>query len=216
MSKNISAEVSWFDRVIKRFKEVGTLIPHRQEKLYTKIRDEYAMGNTIVDVGCSLGVGSNILSHYARHVWGLDINEEAIKFADLAFKRPNLEFQVMDIEQLPTKRLAQLDIITMIETIEHLENPQIALDNLKRFFHDKSVGFITAPNVANEEVKNNEEKHGLHLNHWTAGEFYKLMIDNFQSVVMYSVDKLDRWRHDETVDGDSEEYLIVCKVRGIK
>jgi 2-polyprenyl-3-methyl-5-hydroxy-6-metoxy-1,4-benzoquinol methylase len=216
IEKNISAEVSWLDREIKRFKETGRLIPERQEKLYTSIGREFAAGRTCIDIGCSCGVGANILSHEARFVWGIDINEEAVAFAKKAFKRPNLDFEVVDIENTPTRELARFEMITMIEILEHLEHPDQALNNIKRFFQPETIGFITIPNVANEEVRENEAKHGFHLSHWTAGDLYQMMNEHFNAVTLYSVDKLDGFGIDATVDGNSKDYLILAKVEGIK
>lgn len=214
--KNVSAEVSWVDREIKRFKETGNLIPVRQEKLYQKIRDHFVQGRTVLDIGCSAGVGANLLSHQARFVWGVDINEEAVRFATRAFKRPNLDFTVMDIEKPPEREMAKFEIITMLETLEHLEHPEEALNNIKRFFTPQTIAFITIPNYANEEVRSNQDKHGFHLSNWDAGAFYELLTKHFQAVVLYSVDKLEQWNQEETVDGTTTDYLIVAKIEGFK
>lgn len=210
-NKNISAEISWVDRVFKRYKETGRLIPERQEKLYRAINKEFCGGKTILDMGCSLGVGSNILAYEARFVWGLDINEEAIDFAQKTFRRPNLDFEILDIENPPAKELAQFEIVVMSEILEHIELPEVALQNLKRFMVPSAISFITCPNEANEEVRINATKHGFHLSHWNAGQFYELLTKHFGSVVMFDVDKLDTWNQPETVDGNSTAYLIVAK-----
>ena len=212
------SEVSWVDRDIKRFKEVGTLIPEIQRRIYEKIGQEWTTGRTVVDIGCSIGLGSNILSHYARHVWGVDINEEAITFASLAFARPNLSFALMDIEKMPTRELARFEVICAIEVLEHLKDVQGGLNTIKRFFSLKgsSVGFITCPNLNNEDVKKRDSENKLHHQHWTAGDFYKIMIDNFQSVVLFAGDRVDRWQQNEQTDGNSKDQLIVAKVEGVK
>jgi len=112
--------------------------------------------------------------------------------------------------------MAKFEIVVMSEIIEHLENPEVALNSVKKFFAPQTVGFITFPNTANPEVVENENKHGFHLQHWNAGEFYALITQHFNNVVMFSVDKLEQWNPEETVDGDSTDYLIVAKVEGIK
>lgn len=218
MGKNKSKDISWVDRIFKRYKDIGTLIPHRQRKLYEAIQKYWVSGRTVVDIGSSCGVGSNILADGARHVWGVDINEEAVRYATRAYKRSNLDFAVLDIENPPTRSLSTFEIVTAIEILEHLENVNTGLDTIKRFFNPKlnTVGFITCPNFANEKVKENEKKHGLHLNHWTAGDFYKLMIENFEVVTLFSVDKIKQWNNEETVDGDTKDYLIVAKVEKAK
>ena len=216
--KNTSADVSWVDRVQKRYKELGILIPPRQEHLYRAMSRTFAPGRTVVDIGCSTGVGTNILSHGARHVWGVDINEEAIDFATKAFARPNMNFDVYDIEKPPTRSHSPFEMVVMSEILEHVEQPELALNNVKRFFHErtKTIGFITCPNQVNAEVRENEKKHGFHLHKWNAGEFYELMTTHFNAVVMYSAEKVNTWQPSETVDGSSEDYLIVAKVEGPK
>lgn len=216
MSTNMSEQISWLDRVIKRFKEKGTLIPERQLKLYQKIRDEFVGGRTVIDIGCSTGVGSNILSHEARFTWGVDVNKEAIEFATLAFKRPNLDFAVFDIENPPTRPLSQFEIVVASEIMEHLADPERGIQTIKTMMGRGAVGFITCPNGNNPEVVENENKHGYHLQHWTAGQFYELMTKHFNAVTLYSVDKLDTWGQGDTIDGDATDYLICAKVEGIR
>lgn len=214
--KNVSEEFNWVDRVYHRYEETERLIPERQERLYQKIRDEFVGGKLVVDVGCGVGLGANILSHEARFVWGLDVNPRNIDFAKKMFSRPNLDFTILDIENAPTREVAKFEIVTMIEVIEHLDFPQRGLDTFKRLMGNNAIGFITIPNQANPEVRDNEAKHGLHIQKWTAGEFYKLMTEQFNVVTMYSADKVENWDHGETVDGNSQDYLIVAKVEGAK
>ena len=215
MSENLSHQISWFDREMKRFKEKGTLIPDLQTRLYTAISREWTPGRIVVDIGCSLGVGSNILSHTARSVWGIDVNEEAIRYATQAFRRPNLDFAVLDVEHPPMRELSKFEVITMSEVIEHLADVETGLASVKNFFGKDAVGFITAPNQNNEMVRENEAKHGYHIQQWTAGQFYELMTKHFRSVVLYSADKLNTWQQDETIDGGSDAYLMVAKVEGV-
>ncbi len=214
----IEENFSWLDRDIRRFKELGCLIPAIQRRVYEKIGQEWCTGRTVIDLGCSIGIGSNILSHWSRHVWGVDKNEEAIKFATLAFTRPNMSFAVMDVEKMPTRELARFEVILAIEVLEHLKDFQAGLNTIKRLFSLKgnSMGFITAPNIANEEIKKRDAENKLHHHHWTAGEFYKIMTDNFQAVVFFAGEKLERWLPNEQTDGNSKDQLIVAKVEGVK
>lgn len=214
--KNKSSEVSWLTKIVKRYQDTGNLIPVLQEETYKKIRDHFTHGRIVMDVGCSIGVGSNILSHEARSVWGVDVNDEALGFAVKYLKRPNLDFAYLDIEKLPTRELSKFEIIVMIEVIEHLADPEQALNVLKTFFGPNTVAFISVPNILNPETKERDDKNELHLSHWTAGEFYELMTKHFSNVVLYSASKLSTWDISETVDGSSTDPLIIAKVEGPK
>lgn len=211
---NISAQVDWVGRELKRFQDIGRLIPEGQDKLYRAIERGFCAGRTVVDVGSSCGVGTNILSYSSRFAWGLDVNEDAVEFAKQMHKRPNVDFEVYDIENPPSREVSKFELVVMSEVLEHLADPEIGLTNLKRFFSPASntIGFITAPNISNEEVKVRDAANPLHLSHWTAGQFYELMTKHFGVVTLYSVDKLYDWSQEETIDGNSTDGLIVAKV----
>ena len=210
--ENHSKDISWLDKIIKRFKDLGVFVPPIQKRIYEAIGREFAAGRTIVDVGCSTGADSNVLSVQARHVWGIDVNKEAVSFAIQAFSRPNLSFDEYDLENPPTREVSKFDLVVCIEVIEHLADLEVGINNLKRFFGKDSIGFISVPNINNEEIKIRDAANPLHLHHWTAGEFYELMIKHFASVTLYSAEKLDTWSQEETVDGNTTDKLLVAKV----
>ncbi len=217
-TKNVSNEVSWLDRDIWRWKNIGQFIPNNQIALYKSIRDHWCSGRLVIDVGCSAGYGTNILSHTARHVWGVDINEEAIAFAKHMYERPNMTFDIMDLENPPERPLAPFEVVVMSEVLEHLPSYELGLNTVKRFFNDKldTVGFITVPNLGNPKVSAADSKNELHVNHWTPGEFYELMTKHFKHVTLYANDRIKNWSQDETTDGEEKgARIIVAKVEGI-
>jgi 2-polyprenyl-3-methyl-5-hydroxy-6-metoxy-1,4-benzoquinol methylase len=217
-NKNRDQSYSWLERDIKRFKELGYIIPPPQTRLYTSLRDRWVWGKTVIDIGCSIGIGSNLMSHTARHVWGVDLNEEAIKFAKQVFERPNLSFEQMDIENPTLRELAPFEVVVMSEVIEHLDDPEVGISFMKRFFDPKldTVGFITAPNPTHPVVSQTDAANELHLHHWNPGEFYELLTKHFNSVTLFNGDIVDYWTQEETVDGTAQCSLIIAKVEGPK
>lgn len=213
--ENISHQISWLDKIHKRYKETGHLIPPLQERLYRRIGAEWAVGRAVADIGCSIGYGTNILSYDARFVWGIDVCPENIDYATKVFKRPNIDFAVMDLEHPTTREIAKFELVVMSEVIEHLNDLETGLASVKRLFNSETIGFITAPNTNNPAVHERDAANSLHLQHWTAGEFYALMTQHFRSVTLYSAEKLDHFGVEETIDGNSTDGLIVAKVEGV-
>lgn len=214
--KNVSVDVSWFDKEVKRFKDIGIMIPKNQRHVYEKIRDHWVRGRTVIDMGCSLGVGANVLSHEARFVWGVDINEEAIRFAKYNFTRPNLDFELLDIQNPPTRELSKFEVITMIEVLEHLDDPDMGISFIKRFFSNKSesIAFITVPNIKNTDVLERDKANSMHLTHWDAGTFYEYLIKHFAHVTFYAGEKVTDFSSQDTIDGNSNCALVLAKVEG--
>lgn len=235
VQQNMSANVSWVERGLKRYMDIGTVIPKMQYKLYKSLAKHWVSGKTVIDVGCSLGVGSNILSHTARHVWGIDMVEDNIKFAKNVFERPNLTFEQYDIEYPNTSReLSKFEVVVFVEVLEHLSDPILGLRNLKnKFFNttwldqggnsyikerstpkggNPTVGFITVPNTNNPHVKAADAKNKLHLTHYTPSSFYTLLTEHFRSVVLYDGENVSDWSQDETVNLDTQCRLLIAKV----
>jgi len=116
-------------------------------------------------------------------IGGVDINKEAVAFAKHMFERPNLSFSVFDIENPMERPVAPFEVITMIEVLEHLPNYEKGLQTLKSFFNVKlnTIAFVTVPNINNPRIQRADAKNELHVNHWTPGEFYELMIGHLDT-----------------------------------
>jgi len=166
-----------------------------------EIAKTWAVDKKVVDIGCSIGVGSIILSRYAREVWGIDINQEAVGFANLVFSVPKLSFAVLDVEDSRGRTLPTFDVIVAVELLEHLADYRAGLATLKRFFapDGHSLGFVSVPNIEDEQTRLRDMKNPLHLHRWRANEFLKLLAGEFRSVELYQ-----------------ESPIIMAKVAGAK
>ena len=202
---------------VERWEKKHIIIPDEQRKIYTTIASR-SEGKSIVDVGCSFGVGSNILAHRAMGVWGLDLEQELVDFARALYASPRLTFDQMDILNPPaTRPFATFDVVCFLEIIEHLPRDKwdSAILNLKRFFKPTTVGYISTPNRNAPQINSEHPNNTAHTYEATAGELYEFFIKHFQSVTMFGVEKLDTFEQTETVDGNSVETPILIKVEGV-
>lgn len=86
----------------------------------------YGRNKKVLDAACGCGFGTNILSDVTKDILGIDNSEEAIDYARSYYSG---RFQVVDLEKdFPEEKF---DIVISFETIEHLENPEFFLKNVK-------------------------------------------------------------------------------------
>jgi len=79
-----------------------------------------------LDVGCAYGYGLEILSDLGFEPFGLDISEHA---AGKAKRRTGAEVVSADVqESIPLDE--KFDLVTCVDTLEHLENPSLAISNV--------------------------------------------------------------------------------------
>ncbi len=86
----------------------------------------------VLDAACGSGYGSEILSKKAKKVIGIDINQEAINYAQNHYSQPNITYLVGDLNQNLNFPDEYFDAIISFETIEHVRNQHLLLAEFKR------------------------------------------------------------------------------------
>jgi len=156
----------------------------------------------ICDVGCGGGFGSNILSQEADFVWGIDKDEESIKWAQTVFTRhknniyysSQLTFEVIDVLDEP-REIMPFDMVTCIETIEHINDYEKVLAFLKRLCKKDKRGqwveppestmvFISSPNRNHPRAGQETPKSKRHVREWTPAELYGVLTQHFKYVTL--------------------------------
>jgi 2-polyprenyl-3-methyl-5-hydroxy-6-metoxy-1,4-benzoquinol methylase len=106
---------------------------------------QFASGRKVLDAGCGTGYGSNILAETgATGVTGVDISAPVIEAAQAA-AAPGAEFEVGDITSLALDD-GSVDLIVCLETLEHVDEPERALDELARVLTPDGLLVVSSPN----------------------------------------------------------------------
>lgn len=214
----MSEDVDLVTRCHGRFKGTGLVIPLSQRNIYKNLTKFFLDSTkaasadlkriwqpTVVDVGCGLGIGANIMSQEAKFVWGIDSNEESINYAKQMFERqpnhiyytPQLTFDVVNAMSEP-REMKYFDYVTCVEVIEHI--PRTESDGLITFLNrfvkkDKNGNvtdddtrtkiFITSPNRNSPHIQKDTPKNEHHCYEATAGEMYEYLITKYKYVTVY-------------------------------
>jgi len=90
----------------------------------------------ILDIGCASGhITAKLAIFFPQtQVYGLDSYERAVRLGQKL--HPEINFKVGDAHKLPFTA-GTFDLITCVETLEHLENPEIAMAEIKRVLKKK-------------------------------------------------------------------------------
>lgn len=126
---------------------MGGLIKADHEARYRWAAQAVA-GRRVLDAGCGVGYGTRILADAgAARVVGIDRSQEAIAAA-----RPRLgdraDLVVGDLHDLPCDA-GSFDAVVCFEAIEHVDDPERALDEFKRVLQADGILILSTPNRAN-------------------------------------------------------------------
>jgi 2-polyprenyl-3-methyl-5-hydroxy-6-metoxy-1,4-benzoquinol methylase len=141
-----------------------------------------AAPRSLLDVGCGEGV---LVQRWAERlgegrVVGIDLEEESIQAGWAERQAPNLEYRVMEAQNLPFAT-NEFDLATAIEVLEHLPDPDHALGEMGRCA--KRHLLVSVPreplwrmlNMSRGAYWSKLGNTPGHLNHWSRRSFVRLL-----------------------------------------
>jgi 2-polyprenyl-3-methyl-5-hydroxy-6-metoxy-1,4-benzoquinol methylase len=202
-------------RNVEMFRKCGRILYPPTKRIYEFIKNyciDFVRNNPqypkfiwkpkIADVGCGGGFGSNVMSQEADFVWGVDKDEDSIRFAKEVFTRvknniyytPQITFDVIDVLNEP-REIQAFDIVACIELIEHVPDYDGLISFLKRLCKKDKQGnyleplestkvFISTPNRNHPKIGKDHPKNKRHIREWTPSELYGILEKNFKYVTL--------------------------------
>lgn len=141
---------------------------------------EVSAGQVVLDIACGEGYGSAMLANNASKVFGVDISEEVIKHAGSRYTNQNLEYLVGSCSDIPLSD-SSADLVVSFETIEHHDQHELMMQEIKRVLKNTGVLLISSPDkyyYSEEPGFNNPH----HIKELYQQEFKSLIEKNFTHV----------------------------------
>jgi lipopolysaccharide biosynthesis protein/SAM-dependent methyltransferase len=104
-----------------------------------------AAGRNVLDIACGEGYGTDILAATAKSVVGVDISAVAVEHAKSCYSEPRITFKVGSATDIPIPD-ASVDMVVSFETIEHLEDHDGMMKELRRVLRPDGLLLISSPN----------------------------------------------------------------------
>lgn len=176
---------------------------HREFYLWAKDR---VAGKNVLEAGCGEGYGASILAQSAKKVVGMDRKQELMAHAKHRYPETNLDFLVMDCEELAFQQ-GTFDVIVSIEVLEHLENYQAFMLEAFSILNPGGI-FICATTNAQITFKKPDGSplNRNHFQEFTPEEFVDVLGKYYDNITVLG----------ENIRPKTEEYLLNPKARGIE
>jgi 2-polyprenyl-3-methyl-5-hydroxy-6-metoxy-1,4-benzoquinol methylase len=133
----------------------------------------------ILDLACGTGYGSKIIAKAKKSVLkeiiAVDNDEATLNYARAKHYHPLIQYKKMDAEDtdLPAK-LGTFDVIISFETLEHLTQENVFMNNLYHMLKPGGTLIISTPFGAGRGIQSNEP---FHVHQLTEAEFIALFVD---------------------------------------
>jgi len=143
---------------------------------------QYVKSNDwVLDAACGAGYGTYYLAERAFEgkVYGLDISEAALAVAKRYYTRSNIEYLRGDVLKLPFSD-GSFDVVVSFETIEHVEDGDAFLAEMRRVLKPDGLFICSTPNI---EYTFHPR---FHVREYYPEEFFKLLERHFSKVQRFS------------------------------
>jgi ubiquinone/menaquinone biosynthesis C-methylase UbiE len=158
----------------------GTLIDSEHRARY-QFGAQVAVGKEVLDAACGVGYGIEILSRAgAASVTGVDRDPAAIQEAEARFGEYATALVEGDLGELPFPD-SSFDVLLSFETIEHVQEPEKALAELRRVLRRDGVLVISSPNP-DAYLGGNEH----HIHEFRPEELLEAVGAKFENVAAFS------------------------------
>lgn len=140
-------------------------------------------GKTVLDIASGEGYGSAMLAQTAHKVIGVDISQGAVSHAQAKYQAANLEFRIGSCSAIPLDA-ASVDVVVSFETIEHHNEHEAMMREIKRVLRPEGVVVISSPNKLEYSDKPGYSN-PYHVKELYREEFKKLLSLHFKKHSIY-------------------------------
>jgi SAM-dependent methyltransferase len=128
----------------------------------------FARDAVVLDAGSGAGYGAaRLVDEGARYVYGLDNSDKAVAFCRHHFMRPNLAFQVCDLNQRLPFADEHFDFIFTSNTLEHVPDVPGFLREACRVLKPSGALLVAVPPITNDRLLYLNVINPYHVNLWS-------------------------------------------------
>jgi SAM-dependent methyltransferase len=139
----------------------------------------------VLDAGCGAGYGAARLADAgARHVYGIDASTKAIDFSRHHFWRPNLGFQVADLQQLRFPR-GSIDFLYTSNTLEHVADVNAFLRDAHACLKSTGSLLVAVPPITDDRLTYLNVINPYHVNIWSPRQWRSTLDQFFGEIDVY-------------------------------
>jgi len=179
MSKRYMANLDWTGERYLPQVSGEIKLEHYHRYLLSK---KFSVGKNVLDIACGEGYGSSQLAEVAASVVGVDISKEAVEHARACYPKDNLEFLQGSCSKIPLPD-DSVDVVVSFETIEHHNEHEDMMHEIKRVLNQEGVLIISSPDKK-EYSDIPQYKNEYHVKELYASEFARLLKNNFNNVML--------------------------------
>jgi ubiquinone/menaquinone biosynthesis C-methylase UbiE len=157
------------------FTKINSFVRGRYKLVLDILKEHKIANKTVLDLGCGDGALAGLLAMEGAIVTGIDLEPKAIELAREMFSKRGLNGNFI-LQQTSTAQIianTSFDYIVCADVIEHVEKPDIMLEEIHRILKPGGMAILTTP-VRLTEIPQDK----YHVREWYPNEFFEFCSSN--------------------------------------
>jgi len=142
---------------------------------------EVAGSSVVLDWGCNLGYGMQILKSRGAKIAGLDVVPDAIAAARAALPADEDNIRLYDGATLPFEP-GTFDVVTSFQVLEHIADYEAYFKGIRQALKPGGIAIFTTPNRRLRLEEGMKPWNEFHVREFSADELYRLLSQWFRQV----------------------------------
>ena len=113
------------------------------------VTDKIDLDNkSVIDIGCGGGIFAESMASKRANVTAIDLAPQSIEIAKLHLFESglNIDYECVDIESYAKTHTEHFDVLTCMEMLEHVPNPEIIIKNCNTLLKPGGIAFFSTIN----------------------------------------------------------------------
>jgi O-antigen biosynthesis protein len=140
-------------------------------------------GRRVLDLASGEGYGTAILARTASSVVGVEIDERSVEHSRLNYLSDRVSFAVADAHDLSTFEDGAFEAVVAFEMIEHVDDQQRVLDEIRRVLEPDGILIISTPD--REIYAQTSPDNPFHTHEFSREELAELLRARFARIAMF-------------------------------
>lgn len=143
-------------------------------------------GDSVLDIGCSTGLGTIFLGQNCKKILGIDMCKSDIEWAKKISQRTNVTFKHLNFSRMKTGTL--YDVITTLDVIEHFpqEQGELFIEKIASCLKDNGMLILGTPSYYIRDYQNAFSK-AAHVKCYDLPELVGLVDKYFGRTLSFSM-----------------------------
>jgi len=140
-------EIGSIEDVSKYQNDISAFYLHMNHLKAYDFTKSFYKGKRVLEIGCNMGYGANILAKSAKEVVAIDFDAKVIAFARKNYTAPNIKFEEVNAKKLPYNDKS-FDVVISFQVVEHINPNEVSdyLSEINRVLNEDGIALLTTPN----------------------------------------------------------------------